>query len=69
MGRPVKLSDSVFELVMADADREHRSMPKQIEYRYKIAGILEDNPDLTFAMVRDILKARDEETVGEYVFG
>jgi len=69
MGHQVKLADSLVEIAIRDAEREHRTLPKQIEFRYKIAGIMEENPDLTYAMVRDILKARDEESSGEYVFG
>jgi hypothetical protein len=68
MGRQVKLADSLVETAIKDAEREHRSLPKQIEFRYKIAGILEQNPDLTYSMVRDILTALDEKPVGEYVF-
>jgi len=68
MGRQVKLADSLVETAIKDAAREHRSVPKQIEFRYKIAGILEQNPDLTYSMVKDILAALDEKPVGEYVF-
>jgi hypothetical protein len=68
MGRQVKLADSLVETAIKDAEREHRSLPKQIEFRYKIAGILENNPDMTYTMVREILTALDEEPSGEYVF-
>ena len=69
MGRQVKLSDSLVERAIKDATREHRSVPMQIEFRYKIASILEENPDLTYSMVRDILIASDEGSSGEYIFG
>lgn len=48
---------------------EHRSLPKQIEYWSRIGKIAEENPDLPFAMIRDILLADHEAPVGEYRFG
>ncbi|WP_153110909.1 TA system antitoxin ParD family protein [Propionivibrio limicola] len=52
-----------------DAAVGHRSVPKQIEYWSSIGKIAEENPDLPFAMIRDILIADSEEAVGEYQFG
>jgi hypothetical protein len=69
MSRQVKLADSLVEKAMKDALREHRSLPKQIEFQYKIATILEDNPDLSYQMAKDILKGLSEDPVDEYVFG
>ncbi|WP_365732912.1 hypothetical protein [Nitrosomonas sp.] len=31
---------------------EHRSIPEQIEYWLRIGNIAEENPDLTFSMIR-----------------
>jgi len=45
---------------------QHRSVPKQIEYWSQIGKIAEENPDLSFALIRDILIADQEEAVGEY---
>jgi hypothetical protein len=50
------------------AQIQHRSVPKQIEYWSQIGKIAEENPDLPFAMIRDILIADQEEVVGEYKF-
>lgn len=50
------------------AAHQRRSIPKQIEYWSKIGKIAEENPDLTYALIRDILIADQEETVGEYAF-
>ena len=47
---------------------EHRSVTKQIEYESQIGKIAQDNPDLLFAMIRDILIADQEPVIGEYVF-
>ena len=48
---------------------EHRSIPKQIEYWSQIGKIAQENPDLPFSMIREILIADKEPVVGEYVFG
>ena len=69
MGINVKLS----EALVADAKRfgeiHHRSLPKQIEHWSQMGKIAEENPDLPFSMIKDILIARQEEAVEEYVFG
>ncbi|MFZ2804461.1 MAG: hypothetical protein WA001_04515 [Patescibacteria group bacterium] len=65
----VKLSDSLVGQAKRHAIIEHRSLPKQIEYWSRIGKIAEENPDLPFAMIREILMADQEEPVGEYVFG
>lgn len=44
------------------------SVPKQIEFWSRICKIAEENPDLPFFMIRDILIADQEAVVGEYVF-
>jgi hypothetical protein len=47
---------------------QHRSTPKQIEYWSQIGKIAEENPDLPFFMIRDLLVADQEAVVGEYSF-
>lgn len=64
----VKLSESLVDLAKRHARIQHRSVPKQIEYWSRIGKIAEENPDLPFAMIRDILIADQEEVVGEYEF-
>lgn len=65
----VKLSESLVEDARRRAAVEHRSLPKQIEYWSLIGKAAEDNPDLPFSLIRDILIARQEETSEEYQFG
>lgn len=64
----VKLADDL----VADAKRiaaiEHRSVPKQIEFYFRMALIAEENPDLSFSLIREILKADAEEANEEYKF-
>ncbi len=65
----VKLSESLVAEAKRYAQTQHRSLPKQIEYWSQIGKIAEDNPDLPFTMIRDILIADQEESTGEYQFG
>lgn len=65
----VKLSELLVDQAKHHALIEHRSVPKQIEYWSQMGKIAEENPDLPFSMIRDILIADKEESVGEYQFG
>ena len=64
----VKLSDSLVEQANVYGHIEHRSVPKQIEYWSQIGKIAQENPDLPFSMIREILIADQEPVIGEYVF-
>jgi hypothetical protein len=64
----VKLSDKLVEQARSCAQVQHRSTPKQIEYWSQIGKIAEENPDLPFFMIRDLLVADQEAVVGEYTF-
>lgn len=68
MSTNVKLSDTLVEQAKRYGQVQHRSVPKQIEYWSQIGKIAEENPDLPFAMIREILIADQEATVGEYEF-
>jgi hypothetical protein len=65
----VKLSEELVAQAKRYAQTQHRSVPKQIEYWSQIGRIAEENPDLPFSVIRDILLADQEEPVGEYKFG
>ncbi len=64
----VKISETLVEQARRYASVQHRSVPKQIEYWSQIGKIAEENPDLPFSVIRDILIADQEEPVGEYKF-
>jgi hypothetical protein len=64
----VKLSETLVEQAKVYAHIEHRSVPTQIEYWSQIGKIAQENPDLPFSMIREILIADQESIVGEYVF-
>jgi hypothetical protein len=68
MATNVKLPDDLVEKARRTAAAEHRSVPKQIEYYYRIAQIAEENPDLPFSLIRDLLLADAEEATTEYSF-
>ncbi len=65
----VKLPEPLVDAAKRYGAIEHRSVPKQIEYWSQIGKIAAQNPDLTFSVIRDILVADQEATVGEYQFG
>ena len=69
MATHVKLSDALVSEAKRYAGIQHRSVPEQIEYWSRIGQIVEENPDLPFAMIREILAADQEEIAGEYKFG
>jgi hypothetical protein len=64
----VKLSENLVEQAKAYGQIEHRSVPKQIEYWSQIGKVAQENPDLPFSMIREILIADQEPIIGEYVF-
>ena len=64
----VKLSESLVEQAKMFGSVEHRSVPKQIEYWSQIGKIAQENPDLPFSLIREILIADQEPVIGEYVF-
>jgi len=65
----VKLPETLVDQAKRYAAIQHRSVPKQIEYWSQIGKIAEENPDLPFSVIRDILIADQEDPVGEYRFG
>lgn len=68
MAITVKLADHLVNDAKRVAAIEHRSVPKQIEFYYQIARAAEQNPDLTFGLIRELLKSKSEEPSGEYQF-
>ena len=72
MAHSIKLSDSLVSKAQTYASVYNRSVPKQIEYWSMIGQIAEDNPDLTYSFIEDILlskAAADNGEVSEYEFG
>ena len=65
MATTIKLPDDL----IADARRYgniySRSAPKQIEFWVKIGKIAEENPDLPYSFIKDILIGQQEEAEGK----
>lgn len=68
----VNLPDDLVEKAKHYAAIYNRSTPKQIEYWAKIGKIAEENPDLPYDFIKDILLALQQAENGEtepYKFG
>lgn len=64
----VKLSEHLVAEAKRHGALEHRSLPKQIEHWSQMGKIAEENPDLPFSMIKDILIARTEQGLEDYAF-
>ena len=64
----VKLSENLVQQAKVFGNIEHRSVPKQIEYWSQIGKLAQENLDLPFSLIREILIADQEPVIGEYVF-
>lgn len=72
MSIAIKISDEIVKEAKISAKVARRSMAGQIEYWAYIGKIAEDNPDLPFSLIHDILLGREQLKEGlgtPYVFG
>lgn len=72
MGITIKLPDDIVSEARRYGTIYSRSTPKQIEYWVRIGRMAEDNPDLPYNFIKDILLAQQEqadEDVTPYTFG
>ena len=72
MGVAVNLDEILVKEARAQSKVLHRSLPKQIEHWAKIGHLVEDNPDLTYSQIKDILLGLqdvEEGNVKEYKRG
>ncbi|MDR3448311.1 MAG: hypothetical protein P4M15_00920 [Alphaproteobacteria bacterium] len=72
MSVTVKLSDELIKEARSYGEVYSRSVPKQIEYWSRIGKIAEENPDLSFDFIKDILLGQQQAGAGEttpYKFG
>ena len=65
MSHSIKLSDEIFNEAYKYAKVENRSIPKQIEYWSRIGKIAEENPDLNYSMIKQILLSLQEMESGD----
>ena len=72
MSATVKLSGDILAEAQRHARVNHRSLPKQIEYWSRIGKIAEENPDLPYSFIKEILLGLEESKTGnleDYRFG
>ena len=72
MSTAIKISDEFAHDAKTTAKVTRRSMAGQIEYWASIGKIAEDNPDLSFSVINDILLGRQQLKDGygtPYIFG
>ncbi len=60
MSANIKLPDDLVTEAKRHATLSCRSVPKQIEYWSRIGKIAEENPDLSYVFLKDILMAQAE---------
>ena len=67
----INISDEIIKDAKRYASVYSRSVPKQIEYWSRIGKIAEENPDLTYSFIADILLSLEEakmDLVEKYQF-
>ena len=61
----VKISDELVSKAEKTSGQMNRSVAGQIEYWAKMGQILEDNPDLSFNFVKEVLMSQQEIESGD----
>ena len=56
----IRLSEEIINEAITYAPENSRSVPKQIEHWAKIGKIAEENPDLPYEFIKDVLEAKRE---------
>jgi hypothetical protein len=72
MAIAIKISDSLISEARVYSKVNHRSLTGQIEFWAKIGKCSEENPDLTYAQIKEMLLGLEELNSGqkiEYKFG
>ncbi len=72
MSTAIKISKEIAEEAKLSAKVARRSMAGQVEYWAFIGKIAEDNPDMSFSVIKDILLGRQQIKEGletPYIFG
>ena len=65
MSKAVKLSEAVVSDAKVMSKAFNRSIAGQIEYWVRIGKIAEENPDLTYELIKNILIAQQEAKEGK----
>ena len=64
MSKPIKLPDDLVEQARQEGKASKRSIAGQIVHWSKIGKMVEENPDLPYSFIKDILLARQEMKEG-----
>lgn len=67
MATTIKLPDELISEARRYGDVFSRSVPKQIEYWSRIGKIAEENPDLSYSFIKEILLAQQEVSDGQVI--
>jgi hypothetical protein len=65
MAPAVRISDKLVKEAKKYSNVDHRSITGQIEHWAKIGKCAEDNPDMTYSLIKDILIGLEELEQGE----
>jgi len=65
MSVAVRISDPLANKARSRSRAMHRSLAGEIEYWAEMGEILEDNPDLSFSFVQEIMVGREQVKVGD----
>ena len=71
-GTTIKISNTLYSEAKRYGQVHERSIPKQIEYWSRIGRVAEENPDLSYNFIKDILLAQqeaDDQVTSAYKFG
>ncbi len=66
VAKSVRLDESFVADIEISALAEKRSVPKQIEHLAGIGRIVEENPDLPYAFIKDALLALQQRQLGRF---
>lgn len=72
MASAVRISDELIDEAKKFSRVDHRSLTGQIEHWARIGKCAEENPDLTYSLIKEILFGLEELEKGgktEYKFG
>ena len=61
----IQINDALFEKASILAKRSNHSLSEQFEHWANIGQVMEDNPDLTYAFVKQALLAKIEKDAGK----
>lgn len=71
MSRAVRISDELASEAQKISRVDHRSLAGQIEYWAKLGKCAEENPDLSYTLIKEILTGLEElkhEAKSDYIF-